>query len=464
MLWKESQRMRLRRLFFEGFTALDVAEPLVSFDADAEARTVRQFLVDKDFDLVGIRRNGLVCGYVRRDSLTTGRCGEALIPFSVESDLVAESASLVEVVRSLAINRQCFVTVLGQPSAIITLADLEKPPMRMFLFGFITITEMVMSDILRWKYADGSWQGLLSPGRLAKAETLRQERLRRGQQVDLFDCLQFGDKGWILSYDTEWREAVGYPSRREMRDALKELELLRNNLAHTQAIIPDGWQRIVIACSRMERNLDRVETLRALGAAKVEPEALWLRLEKTLRSRAPGWWERLVDAIPELAPLSGTLQPAEHHAEGDVAAHTRLAVSACPADADPDLLWVALLHDIGKPATTVRRADGRITAHDHAKVGAEMADAILRRLALPDALRQRIVWAVRHHTFHHAWNLSSRAELSRRHQAFIADDRFPLVLEFLRIDALASRGHPRRMAAYDFYRQLWQEIAATPSA
>ena len=462
MLWKDSQRARLRRLFFEGFTALDLAEPLVSFDADADALQVRQFLLEKDFDLVGIREHGLVRGYARREALTSGRCGDQLVPFCAESDLVPETASLVEVVRSLAINRQCFVTVLDQPSAIITLDDLEKPPMRMFLFGLITIAEMVMTDLLRWKYADDSWQELLSAARLTKARALQDERIRRGQQVGLLDCLQFGDKGWILSYDEQWRSAMGYQSRREMREAIKELETLRNNLAHTQAIIPQGWQRIVVACSRMEQNLDRINNLQPPGAATAEPEPLWLRLEKIMRNREDGWWERLVDALPELGGMTGTAQPAAYHAEGDVAEHTRLAVAACSVDADPDLLWVALLHDIGKPATTVRHADGRITAHDHAKVGAGMAKIILERLGLPDELRQRIVWVVRHHTFYHSWNLREDAELTNRQRIFIADARFPLLLDFLRIDAFASQGHPRRMAAYDFYRELRRELAATP--
>ena len=49
-----------------------------------------------------------------------------------------------------------------------------------------------------------------------------------------------------------WRE-----SRKETRNAVKEIENLRNNLAHTQEIIPSGWQRIIIACSRWEHNLER---------------------------------------------------------------------------------------------------------------------------------------------------------------------------------------------------------------
>ncbi|RLB67586.1 MAG: hypothetical protein DRH08_03310, partial [Deltaproteobacteria bacterium] len=69
-------------------------------------------------------------------------------------------------------------------------------------------------------------------------------------------------------------------------------------------------------------------------------------IENELRQQPSGWWQTLCDNIPELLDLADTLQPPEYHAEGDVAVHTRLAVEACPEDCDPDLLWVALLHDI----------------------------------------------------------------------------------------------------------------------
>ena len=271
MQWGSSHHsIRLRRLFLEGFLAMDIAEPLVSFDAGAEARIVHDFMVEKDFDLVGIRQDGLVNGYVRREDLMTGICQDHTRSFSPDNDLIPDTANLIDVVKSLAINERCFVVILDRVSAIITLSDLEKPPMRMFLFGLITLGEMLMTEIIRHRYGDGSWQNLISAQRLAKALQLQEERSRRGQQVDLIDCLQYGDKGWILSYDEDIRKALGQESRRHARQAVKELETLRNHLAHTQEIIPVGWQRIVIACNRFEENLetiaDRLTFLKQLKA------------------------------------------------------------------------------------------------------------------------------------------------------------------------------------------------------
>ena len=270
MPWRDTQSSRLRRLFLEGFSAMDVAEPLVSFDETAKAETVYQFMQEKRFALVGVRKKGLVEGYVRREDLISGTCGDHFQPFTPEDDLVPDTANLIDVVNSLAINQQCFVTILDRVGAIITLTDLEKPPMRMFLFGMITIIEMTLTEILRQRYTNDSWQELLSEKRLEMAKKLQEERNRRGQQVELLDCLQFGDKGWILTYDEELRESLGHKSRRETRNAIKEFETLRNNLAHTQEIIPSGWQRIVIACSRWESNLDKTVEDFHIGQTKSE--------------------------------------------------------------------------------------------------------------------------------------------------------------------------------------------------
>lgn len=258
MHWNNIQKTRLKNLFLEGFTAMDIAEPLASFDHDADTQSVRAIMLKKGYDIAGIRRDGQVCGFIRQEDLNDGPCSDYLQPFSFEEDMVRDTASLVDVVKSLSINGRCFVTILDKVGAIITLSDLEKPPMRMFLFGMITISEMLITDILRQRFPDNSWQEFLSANRLMKAKEMQAERERRGQPTDLLDCLQFGDKGWIITYDDELRQTLGQTSRKEARKAVKEFETLRNNLAHTQAIIPSGWQRIVIACSRWEENMGMI--------------------------------------------------------------------------------------------------------------------------------------------------------------------------------------------------------------
>ncbi len=84
---------------------------------------------------------------------------------------------------------------------------------------------------------------------------------------------------------------------------------------------------------------------------------LFPKIEEELKLRKPGWWDRVTKLIPELTDLSRTPQLRRYLAEGDVAEHTRVAVEACPSDCDPDLLWSALLQDIGKPLVTKKEGD-----------------------------------------------------------------------------------------------------------
>jgi len=245
-------------LFLQGFSVMDVAEPLVSFDAERPSEEVRRFLVERDFDLVGVRVDGLVRGYARREELETGLCGDHRHAF-VPDDLVGEGASLADTIASLGINGRCFVRVLNGVSAIVTLADLEKPPVRMYLFGMITILEMLIGREIRVRFPDGAWLAHLSEGRRAKAEELLAERHRRNQQVDLLDCLQFSDKAQVLVKDPRSRRDLGYESRKSGLQAAKELETLRNNLAHTQEIIGSSWERIVRFSANLEGMLRRLE-------------------------------------------------------------------------------------------------------------------------------------------------------------------------------------------------------------
>jgi len=182
-------------------------------------------------------------------------------------------------------------------------------------------------------------------------------------------------------------------------------------------------------------------------------------IEKIMRERPPEWWERLCEFIPELEALSGTPQPQLFHSEGDVAIHTRLAIQACSADSDPDLLWAVLLHDIGKPETTRELSTGRIIAHGHAQSGAKMAGEILHRLGMEPDRSARIVWVIRHHCFHHSWQLQKGEDITRRQRRFLNEPDFPLLLELLRIDCMASHKPDAsdNMQAYGFYKDLFQE-------
>jgi hypothetical protein len=135
---------------------------------------------------------------------------------------------------------------------IITRADLQKPPVRMWLFGIVTLIEMRFAELIERHCPADTWKKYLSEGRLQKAQTLLQERSRRNQGLELFDCLQFADKGQIVARNEDIRQQTIFNSRNQADTAVKNLEQLRNNLAHAQDTLAD-WDTIMQLCQFMNQ-------------------------------------------------------------------------------------------------------------------------------------------------------------------------------------------------------------------
>ncbi len=242
----------VRRVFTEAFTARDVAEPLASFDAGTPAEDVRAFLTAMDFDVVGLREEGQVVGYVERASLQGGSCGQYRRSLD-EAKVVSDAAPLLSVLAGLNHAPVLFLRVLGTVGGIVTRADLQKPPVRMWLFGIVTLIEMRCAELIEQHCPADAWVQYLSEARLQKAQALLAERRRRNQALRLFDCLQFSDKGQIVARNEEIRQHTVFPSRRRAEEAIKGLEQLRNNLAHAQDILTGDWDTIIQLCEFITR-------------------------------------------------------------------------------------------------------------------------------------------------------------------------------------------------------------------
>ena len=251
-----SRRERLQRLFLDGFHAMDIARPLLSFDAEKDGGEVREIMQRTGLELCGVRIAGLVAGYVTPADLVEGNCVEGMRPFG-KAQVVTESSGLQEALEVLGHHDYCFISTLGTVDAFVGRSDVEKPPARMWLFGMITIIEMFVSRTVDAQFPDGSWREHVAPGRLEHAKKLRDERRRRNQQVRLLDCLQLSDKTQILIRDPESAKEIGFESRRDAKEAIKRLESLRNNLAHSQEIVAHDWPIISRLSERLERVLSR---------------------------------------------------------------------------------------------------------------------------------------------------------------------------------------------------------------
>ncbi len=244
-----------RRLFQELFSARDIAGGLLSFDGACSPAHVAAVLDARQREVAGIAMDGVVSGYVRRADLDVGAgdCASCRRPFK-QGQVIRGEAGFSDVVQVLTRHDHCFVVVLDNVGGVISRDDINKPMMRMWLFGIVTMIEMMFVELIRENYAGDAWQEALTPGRLEKARAIQRERQRRNQHCSLLDCLQLSDKGQVLVANERLLERLGYTSRKAARRTIKELESLRNHLAHAQDIVRHDWAQI----ARMTRNLEEI--------------------------------------------------------------------------------------------------------------------------------------------------------------------------------------------------------------
>jgi hypothetical protein len=251
----ETSYYNIQKTFLNGITVLDIAEPLVSFDSSTPAGTVLAVMEEKGYQVAGIRQQGLVTGYVERGDLGDGPCGNFARSFD-DVVVLADTAKLTEVVQALNLRPWAFVRMMGVVSGLVSRADLLEPPVRMWLFGMITMLELRFLTIIERRFDDERWKRYLSPARLNKARELQQERARRYQKISLLECLQFSDKAQIVVRDETLRQQAGIASRRRGDEVIKSLERLRNNLAHAQDIVAFDWETIVGMAEQLERVIE----------------------------------------------------------------------------------------------------------------------------------------------------------------------------------------------------------------
>lgn len=181
---------------------------------------------------------------------------------------------------------------------------------------------------------------------------------------------------------------VGDPQARIKEDALRMLRairfstLLEFELPKETRMAIMGSAKLIkkISAERVKQELDRI-MLSGRGAVALGLMDVVGLLEYVL---------------PEVKKLQGVEQPKNQHSEGDVYAHSLLALEKVNDQFDLPTRYAVLFHDLGKPATKKLRS-GKITFYDHQKVGAEIARRLCRRLRFSNSDAEKTTWLVKNH-------------------------------------------------------------------
>ena len=187
---------------------------------------------------------------------------------------------------------------------------------------------------------------------------------------------------------------------------------------------------------QIEENTRRAMDAEIAGLDSLARERVMTELEGFLKAAKAADLQNaaniLCRCIPELAPTVGFDQKNPNHVH-DVFGHIAQVVENVPPTAQ--LRLAALLHDIGKPDVFTLDEAGVGHFYGHASVSADMADGILHRLKASNALREEVVWIVKHHMDHYAAEEKTARRLLSRHGL----ERMERLLDFQTAD-LGGKG------------------------
>lgn len=290
---------------------------------------------------------------------------------------------------------------------------------------------------------EGTYSDSRHPDSVSFVKNLRKDLARRDFTVNAMAYCP--EKGYIdpfggsndLVYGV--LKAVGKPQTRFQEDALRILRGVRFALRF----------QLTPETETEKAMLKLAPNLKLLASERVFTELcgiLPLATARELLHYAP----ILARVIPELKDCIKFDQHSHHHAY-DVYTHTAYVVEA--ADSNLALRWAALLHDIGKPEVFYRDEAGAGHFPEHARVGAEKADQILRRLKAPNALREQVVFLVGHHMT----PFEADRTLLRRRLSKYGEENCRLLLQLQKAD-FCSKGVQGESPDFEAVETLLEEL------
>jgi poly(A) polymerase len=253
--------------------------------------------------------------------------------------------------------------------------------------------------------------------------------------------------GGCADIDAKLVRAIGDPARRFAEDRLRMLRAVRFATVLDYQIDKKTWDALVANASSINQ----------ISAERIREELVRIFVSP---NRVRGW--DLLDPsglmaaiLPELEAMKGVLQPEQFHPEGDVFVHTRLMLQLLPEKVSVPLVFAVLFHDVAKPVTATIDKTGRIRFNDHDRIGAQMTEAIMRRLRFSGAEIEATIEMVRQHmVFKDVPNMRV-AKLKR----FMARPTFDDELELHRVDCESSH---RMLDNYEFLLRRREEFANEP--
>lgn len=250
----------LQTLFIDQITTKFITEPLYSCRTTDSSMDVRIELEKRDFDYVGvIDQNENVIGYCKREELEGGPIELYQKGIDV-ANVITDSTALCKLFSCLDERGVKFVMTGNRVEGIVTNWDINKPIVRIYLFGIISLFELHINYWINFYNKNGSWEEKLNEERLTNARKILENRKGSNDELTLLECIQLADKKEILRATDKFLNEFEY-SKGKLKKMLEDVETIRNEVAHSQNSITSNlkWADFTKTISSIESYLELSE-------------------------------------------------------------------------------------------------------------------------------------------------------------------------------------------------------------
>jgi len=252
----------LQSIFIDKITTKFIFEPIFSCKLSDESTHVKEALEFREFDIVGvINDNNQIIGFAERLELNGGPI-EQFIKQIVMSYVISDSTPISKLLNVLAERSFAFVINENHIDGIVTRADVNKPIVRIYLFGIISLFELHLNFWIIAYHENESWKEKLNDKRLDEANKIFNMRKGQNEELSVLECIQLCDKKTILKSTNDFIEQFEF-SKIQFERLLNDIETIRNELAHSQNSIISNieWSVFVKTISEAEYFLIRSEKI-----------------------------------------------------------------------------------------------------------------------------------------------------------------------------------------------------------
>lgn len=297
---------------------------------------------------------------------------------------------------------------------------------------------------------DGKYEDSRHPKEVTFTPRLEEDLRRRDLTIN---AMAYNDAaglvdifGGMEDMNSKIVRCVGNPMERFREDALRILRAIRFS-AQLGYTIEAKTREAVSALA---------PTLGNISAERIQVELI-----KLLTSPNPDYIRLAYEAgvtkvfLPEFDRAMETPQKHPHHcySVGEHILHSLGEVRA-----DKVLRLAMLFHDLGKPDTMTVDQAGITHFHGHAKVSADMARDIMRRLRFDNDTLHKVCKLVLYHDYGNSIDPDMR--IVRRAVNKIGEDAFPMLFEVKRGDIRAQSDYRKqeKLDRVDKWQRLYTQV------